>query len=208
MRKKYHNRVELVRRLSQPGAPSIAVISEESGVPKATLYAWLASERRLGRMDSTSKGGLLMAKRSKARSPSVKFALVADSRKLQGDALVAFCNEKGVTVEELLSWRDLALSGIEVADRDGLGSTRKEHDKKVTDLEAELRRKNDALAEAAALIILQKKFQTCWADKSEGGTESAHHRGPGYRGRVRCPVVHGLPDPKALSPPAPALAAD
>ena len=158
MRQKYHNRVELVHRLSQAGAPSIAVISEESGVPKATLYAWLASERRLGRMDSNSKGGLLMTKRSKARSPSIKFALVADSRKLQGDALVAFCNEKGVTVEELLSWRDLALSGIEVADRDGLGGTRKEHDKKVAELEAELRRKNDALAEAAALIILQKKI--------------------------------------------------
>lgn len=158
MRQKYHNRVEVVHRLNQPGAPSIAVISEETGVPKATLYAWLASERRLSRTDPISKGGLLMIKRSKARSPSTKFALVADSRKLQGDALVAFCNEKGVTVEELLSWRDLALSGIEVADRDGLGSTRKEHDKKVIDLESELRRKNDALAEAAALLILQKKI--------------------------------------------------
>lgn len=163
MRRKYHNKAELVHRLSQPGAPSIAVISEESGVPKATLYAWLASERRLSRENSSSKGGLLMTKRSKARSPSTKLALVADSRKLQGDALVAFCNEKGVTVEELLSWRDLALSGIEVADRDGLGSTRKEHDKRVADLEAELRRKNDALAEAAALIVLQKKISGLFA---------------------------------------------
>lgn len=158
MRRKYHNRVELVHRLSQPGAPSIAVISEESGVPKATLYAWLASERRLSRANPASNGDLLMTKRSKARSPSTKFTLLGESHGLQGAALVAFCNEKGVTVEELLSWRDLALSGIEVADRDGLGSTRKEHDKKVADLEAELRRKNDALAEAAALIILQKKI--------------------------------------------------
>jgi transposase-like protein len=158
MRQKYHNRQEIVHRLSQPGSPSIAVISEETGVPKATLYAWLASEKRSTRLDSSPKGRLAMTKRSKPRSPSVKFELVADSRKLQGEALLAFCNEKGVTVEELLSWRDLALSGIEVADRDGLGSTRKEHDKRVTDLEAELRRKNDALAEAAALIILQKKI--------------------------------------------------
>jgi transposase-like protein len=98
-----------------------------------------------------------MTKRQKPRSPSVKFELVADSRGLQGDALVSFCNQKGVTVEELLSWRDLALSGIELADKDGLGVTRQEHDRKVTHLEAELRRKNDALAEAAALLILQKK---------------------------------------------------
>jgi len=158
MRQKYHNRAEMVHRLSQAGAPSIAVLSEESGVPKATLYAWLASERRLSRVDPNSKGGLLMTKRSKARTPSIKFALVADSRKLKGEALLAFCNEQGVTVEELLSWRDLALSGIEVADRDGLGGTRKEHDQIIRDLEADLRRKNDALAEAAALIVLQKKI--------------------------------------------------
>ena len=69
-----------------------------------------------------------------------------------------FCNTKGVLVEELLSWRDLALSGIELCDRNGLGGTRKEHEQKVTELEADLRRKNDALAEAASLLILQKKI--------------------------------------------------
>ena len=158
MRQKYHNRAEVVHRLSQPGAPSIAVISEETGVPKATLYAWLASERRVGLRGESHKGNLLMSKRSKPRSPSTKLSLLASSHELQGDALRAFCDEKGVTVEELLSWRDLALSGIEVADRDGLGATRKDHDQKVAELEAELRRKNDALAEAAALIILQKKI--------------------------------------------------
>jgi transposase-like protein len=99
-----------------------------------------------------------MTKRSKLRSPTVKLALLGASHGLQGDALKEFCNKKGVLVEELLSWRDLALSGIEMADRDGLGGTRKEHDQKVTELETELRRKNDALAEAAALLILQKKI--------------------------------------------------
>jgi transposase-like protein len=99
-----------------------------------------------------------MTKRSKLRSPSVKLALLGESHGLQGDALKEFCNKKGVMVEQLLSWRDLALSGIELADRDGLGGTRKEHDQKITELETELRRKNDALAEAAALLILQKKI--------------------------------------------------
>ncbi len=40
MRQKYHNRQEIVHRLNQPGSPSIAVISEETGVSKAILYAW------------------------------------------------------------------------------------------------------------------------------------------------------------------------
>ena len=76
---------------------------------------------------------------------------------MQGAELETFCHRSGVTVGELLSWRDLALSGIELADRDGLGATRKEHDDEMTRLKSDLRRKNDVLAEAAALLILQKK---------------------------------------------------
>lgn len=155
--RKYSNRQGIVHRLSQPGSPSIGVISEETGVPKATLYAWLASERRLGRTSSTRKGPLAMTKRSKPRSPTVKFALLSESHGLQGEALQAFCHQKGVTVEELLTWRDLALSGIELAEREGLGMTRKEHDTEMAELKEDLKRKNEALAEAAALLVLQKK---------------------------------------------------
>jgi transposase-like protein len=157
MRQKYHNRQEIVHRLNQPGSPSIAVISEETGVPKATLYAWLASDKRSGSNEQFRKVPLAMTKRNKPRSPSIKLTLLGESQGLQGEALQTFCNLKGVTLDELLSWRDLALSGIELADRDGLGTTRKDHDQKVAELEEDLRRKNDALAEAAALLILQKK---------------------------------------------------
>ncbi len=159
MRQKYHNREELVHRMNQPGSPSIRVLSEESGVPKATLYAWLYSDRRLRQQQpSEPKEPLAMTKRIKPRSPSVKLELVADSRHLQGAELEAFCHRSGVTVGELLSWRDLALSGIEMADRDGLGMTRKGHDDEMAALKADLRRKNEALAEAAALLVLQKKI--------------------------------------------------
>jgi transposase len=156
MKKKYLNRQVILQRLNQPGSPSISVISEESGIPKATLYAWLSSDRRDSK-HSSSQGNLLMTKRSKPRSPSIKFALLGECHGLQGAALQTFCEQKGVTVSELLSWRDLALSGIELADRDGLGVTRKEHDAEMVSLKEDLRRKNDALAEAAALLILQKK---------------------------------------------------
>ncbi len=159
MRQKYHNREEMVHRMNQPGSPSIRVLSEESGVPKATLYAWLYSDQRSRRQQpSEPKEPLAMTKRIKPRTPSVKLELVADSRQLQGADLEAFCHRNGVTVGELLSWRDLALSGIELADRDGLGATRKDHDTEMASLKADLHRKNQALAEAAALLILQKKI--------------------------------------------------
>jgi transposase-like protein len=157
MRKNHPNRQEIIDRLNQPGSPSISVISEETGVPKATLYVWLSRDRRSSQKDPLRKVTLSMTKRHKPRSPSSKFAMLGESHNLNGEALQSFCNEKGVTVNELLSWRDLALSGIELADRNGLGATRKDHDQIVANLEKELRRKTDALAEAAAILVLQKK---------------------------------------------------
>jgi len=157
MMSKYGNREAILHRLSQPGSPSVAVVAEETGVPKATLYVWLANARRKGGQDSTNQGKLLMTKRTKHRSPSIKFGLIAGSQGIVGDDLKAYCDKHGVTVEELLSWRDLALSGLETVDSDGAAIPRREHNKKIETLERDLRRKNDALAEAAALLILQKK---------------------------------------------------
>jgi len=157
MKKKYHNREEIVNRLSKAGAPSVSVLSEETGIPKATLYAWQSFSRRELKNKPLNQRQLPMTKRIKIRTPSVKFNLVSQSFGLQGKEIQDFCDKHEVTFEELLSWRDLALSGIETADRDGLGVSRKEQENEINQLRTDLRRKNDALAEAAALLVLQKK---------------------------------------------------
>ena len=157
MRKKYANREQVLARLRQPGSPSITVIAEETGIPAATLYTWVSREKRSRSPVQFQGASIGMNKRSKQRTPSTKLRLISESLSLEGDALLSFCMTHGVTVEELLSWRDLALSGIEVAERDGKGRTRKELDEEFKRLEEDIRRKNEALAEAAALLVLQKK---------------------------------------------------
>lgn len=106
-----------------------------------------------------------MRKRSKPRSPSVKLRLVSESMELTGDALRTWCQLKGVMLDELLAWRDLALSGIEDADGSTTGHGRAELEAAVRKLEKDVRRKNDALAEAAALLVLQKKTQELFGEE-------------------------------------------
>ena len=53
-------------------------------------------------------------------------------------------------------WRDLALSAIDHTES-GAVVSKKSYDFEIEKRDKELRRKNDALAEAAALLILQKK---------------------------------------------------
>ena len=153
-------REEILHRLNQPGAPSVGVISEETGVPKATLYYWLSRRNHGDKpMMFSQQGNPGMRKRTKHRSPSTKLRLITESMKLEGDDLFSWCKGKGVTLDELLGWRDLALSGIEDADGSTSGHGRADLEEMVRELEKDVRRKNEALAETTALLVLQKKTE-------------------------------------------------
>jgi transposase-like protein len=156
MNKKYTNRTEIIHRLSQPNSPSISVISEETGVPKATLYAWMRVQRLAFKAAEGNLQGVGMSKRVKARTTTVKLNMVAQSNAFKGHALSAFCAERGVTLEELLCWRDQALSGIEQSMGDE-GTSPKAMGKQIETLQLDNDRKTKALAKAAELLLLQKK---------------------------------------------------
>lgn len=149
-RRKYYNREEIVARLRQPGAPSVGVLSEETGVPKATLYAWLrlAGGRIPPAGDFTSSIGHMKKSKGRKRSPSQKLKLLAKSLDLQGEDLMRFCKENDLVLSEVLAWRDQALSGLEVAGAPE-GPVPKE---RVSELEKELARKEKALAELSTLL--------------------------------------------------------
>lgn len=154
----YPNRAEVVRRLQEPGAPTVANMSEETGIPKGTLYYWLSRSTPAGTDRPLSlNGSPSMRKRSKTRTPAIKLRLVAESMTLTGDALRTWCEQQSITIDELLDWRDLALTGIEEASGASTGKSRGELESQLTQLEKEIRRKNDALAETTALLVLQKK---------------------------------------------------
>jgi len=101
MTKKWENKEQILTRLRQPGAPSVPVISEETGIPVATLYSWVSRERRSRTPIPYPGGSIGMNERGKHCSPSTKLRLVSESLPLDGDALLAFCTSQGVTVEEL-----------------------------------------------------------------------------------------------------------
>ena len=105
-----------------------------------------------------------MARKHSKRSPINKFKLIARSCELTGKELQAFCDENGVSLEELSTWKDLALSAIDHTES-GAVVSRKAHEQEMTKRDKELRRKTDALAEAAALLVLQKKTSDLFRDE-------------------------------------------
>ena len=97
-----------------------------------------------------------MKKKQVKRSPLAKLGLVAKSEGMNVDELIKFCEENGISFGELQSWRDLALSATENSGNGDVISA-KFHEQETAKLQAELNRKEKALAEAAALLVLQKK---------------------------------------------------
>ena len=157
---------QMVKRLLGPGAVSATALSREVGVAQPTLSKWLRAS-----LASVSKNEQGSASKSvRERSPEEKAALVVEAKGLSGEELGAFLRRNGLheaDLEELRKWLaarlDPKASKREV---DAARKAQKTDQKRIKQLERELQRKDKALAEAAALLVLQKKVQAIWGAKN------------------------------------------
>jgi len=78
--------------------------------------------------------------------------------------LHAWCREKGLFEHQLKAWRD-AFSSAPASDTWESKAALRELQVKHEGLQRELRRKEKALAEAAALLVLQKMFRALLGDE-------------------------------------------
>ncbi len=83
--------------------------------------------------------------------------------------LAEYCRKKGIYPEQVIQWRQACENANDwdrqVASK--LKAGQKQDQKRIKQLEKELKRKEKALAEAAALLVLQKKVQAIWGDPED-----------------------------------------
>ena len=159
-----------VRRMAGPGGLSANALSKEVGVPQATLSRWLRSASNVGRMSSESSKEQSGARSS--WSPEEKLALLARAAGLEGEALGALLRAEGLHKSTLDAWSRAASEAL----REGKPrrpAKKGAEAKRLAELERELRRKDKALAEMAALIALQKKMRAIWGDEEGSTTRSS-----------------------------------
>lgn len=93
-----------------------------------------------------------------AWSSAQKFQTVLETASLSQAQLSEYCRGKGLLVEQVQRWR----ANCEQANAQGMGPQRQGHDKELKRVQRELKRKEAALAEAAALLVLSKKAEAIW----------------------------------------------
>jgi len=161
-------RTKLVQKMLLPNARPVSVLAREAGVPEGTLFRW-KKEITLGGMSADRPDDKTPSptKPPQQWSSEEKLAVVLEAAAVPEAELGAFLRRKGLHAAQLAEWRKQMLAGL-----DGRGSKvdRKAANveaRRVKKLEHELRRKDKALAEAAALLILKKKAQAIWGDEDD-----------------------------------------
>ncbi len=148
---------EMVRKLLLPGGKGAAELSREIGVTPQTLYNW---------RDKYSHGSDVMSrkKRSGGLSAEERAKAVLEFVRLPQTETGAWLRQKGLQSDHLKLWENELLAKSETAGYKEENRLLRTANK---GLEKDLLKKDRALAELSAIIILQKKIADLFPREEE-----------------------------------------
>ncbi len=135
----------MVARLLPPESAAVEVVAREIGIGVGTLQRW--REEVQSRPD-----------RGRAWTADCRLEAVITTAPMDETSKSAWCRESGVYPTELDKWRASATAALaEPEEARASPQVTRQDKKRIKELERELLRKDRALAETAALLVLSKK---------------------------------------------------
>ena len=156
-------KASILKKLLPPLNMTVAEVARQEGVALQTLYNWRDKAKKLGRPVPGKKLS------TEDWSAGNKLAVVVETMPLSESELSQYCREKGLYPEQVKRWKEECLQGFQSS-----AATKKEWQRQakadkfeIKTLKKELRIKEKALAETAALLVLRKKLNALWEDDEE-----------------------------------------
>ncbi|MBM7071815.1 IS3 family transposase [Shewanella sp. 202IG2-18] len=153
----------VLSKMLPPQNMSIAAISREEGIHVQTLYSWRNKEKQAGKVVPGKAS-------SDNWSAETKLAVIIETAAMSESQLNQYCREKGIFKEQVQQWKRDCLTGFQSS-----GAQKKEAKKQarldkaeIKSLKTDLRRKEKALAETTALLVLRKKPQRLVGERTRG----------------------------------------
>jgi len=151
----------VLNKLNQSGL-SVRKFAEQESINLSTLYSW---------QKQFNTAGLSVSKVSSSDkwSNEEKFSVVLETSTLSEVELSEYCRVKGLYPEQIKAWKQACIAGNTTKPSKRVKQTpeQKADKKRIKDLEREFRRKEKALAETAALLVLGKKYDAYWKEKED-----------------------------------------
>jgi transposase-like protein len=153
-------RAAVLKKLEPPNAVPLRQLAKDEGISEATLHAWRGDARSQGRLLPDADAG------PDGWTSRDKFAAVLETAALNEVDLAAYCRQRGLYAEQIQAWRTACEQANDWARASShrLGQATKDDKKQIKTLERDLARKEKALAEAAALLVLRKNAAAIWGD--------------------------------------------
>jgi transposase-like protein len=156
----------ILKKLLPPLSMSVAEVSRQENISSVTLYTW--------RKQLLEKGVVVPDSQSSPEqwSAEAKLAVVAETLALSEVELSEYCRKKSLFPEQVKAWKDAFLNSQRPTAKPSKAKMKAEAEeaqrdkKRIRELEKELRRKERALAETAALLVLRKKLNAFWEEKN------------------------------------------
>jgi transposase-like protein len=144
------------------GDRTVQAVADELNISLHTLKNWM--KEPVPETETPKPPKPPKAKRPQDWSPEERLAALHESYGLSGEALNAWCREHGLFAHHLAEWK---AEFCTPANGRGEAAELRALKAEVQQLERELKRKDKALAEAAALWVLQKKVRALVGEEVE-----------------------------------------
>ena len=144
-----------VARLLPPESAQVSRVSQEIGVSVATLERW--------RADALSRPA-----RERAWTAAARLEAVIATAAMDEAQRSAWCREKGVFPSDLAQWRESAMAALAQPEEARATAQEARADRRrIKELEKDLQRKEKALVETTALLVLRKKLQAIFQESGD-----------------------------------------
>ena len=155
-------KASIIAKMLAPNNAEVPNPACETGIPKDTLYCLRSKAPRAAEQAS------VVATAPGEPSSEEKFAAVLETAPLNEMELSAYCRRQGLCPQQIEAWRTNCRQANTPVSSKAERARVRENKRKIKTLESELRRKDRALAEAAALLMLQKKVRAILAEPEDG----------------------------------------
>jgi transposase len=147
----------IVKKLLSRGKQTVEQFCEENGLAISTVTRWQS--------ECASVSGMNYKKnKSKVSSENI-LKIISETYSLNEEDLGLYLRKNGLHSSQITEWRSSFLSSVNKPK--SFLNKKDARDSKIKDLEKDLFKKDKALAEVSALLILQKKVSLLWGKRTE-----------------------------------------
>ena len=153
----------IIKRMIPPGNTPVSRLVEETGISDCTLYTW--------RKEARMKGLVVPGDGRNAEdwSSGDKFSVVLETATMNEAEIAEYCRKKGLYVDQVAAWKQACMQANAASkeqEKESKASSFKDK-REIQSLKKQLRRKDRALAETAALLVLRKKADAIWGEDED-----------------------------------------